>query len=111
MKNVRTLAAVAALSLAATAVVLPAASARPAPTARSAMKASYSGTVRKVNMGNHSFTLAYKMGKVVRIHTSAMTHYKGVKNFMAITKGKHVAVKATLRASDHTWWAVSISSM
>jgi hypothetical protein len=111
VRNVRSLATLAALAITATATALPAASARSVPAPRAAMKAGYAGTVRKVNMGNHSFTLSYRAGKVVRIHTSDMTHYRGVKNFMAITKGAHVAVKATLRASDHTWWATSISSM
>ena len=73
------------------------------------MAARYQGAVRSVTVAKHSFTLKLSH-KSVRIYTTDMTHYHGISSFMAIHKGLHLVVKATERASDHTWWATSVSS-
>ena len=103
MRTVRTLVAIPLAALAAAAVMAPAAS------AKAEMKAKYSGVVRKVNMGNHSFTLRLSSGTRVRIYVNDATRYAGVKNFEAIKKNLRLAVRAVLRESDHTWWATRVT--
>ncbi len=77
-------------------------------SAQSTMTARYKGTVRTVSVARHAFSLKLKSG-VVRIYTNEMTHYHGITSFMGIHKGQHLKVRATERASDHTWWATSIA--
>ena len=95
----------ATLAIAATAIAIPAAS------ARAVMTAKYSGVVRSVTLTNHSFVVKTTKGKLVRIYTDAMTHYSGMaKDFMGVHKSAHLSVNATEHAG-HRWYATKIVSM
>lgn len=95
----------ATLAIAATAIAIPAAS------ARAVMTAKYSGVVKSVTLASHTFVLKTTKGKTIRIYTDAMTHYSGMaKNLMGIHKNAHLSVKATEHAG-HRWYATQITSM
>ena len=91
----------------ATAVAVPIA----AVDANAASFQKVAGVVTKEDMGKHTLTVKNKAGASVLVYTTKTTTYTHLKNFESLKKGLHVAIKAELRASDNTLWAVSIAKM
>ena len=109
MNRTRLFAAVA-VTAATTAVAVPAGAT--ATTNHSMMTAHYTGVITKINAMGHWFKIRRAGGSTITIHVTSHTRYPHSNGgFMALHRMEHVAVAATLRATGHTWWATSVTSM